>query len=98
MSYNLILVIKPDPCDLIETTTTTTTTPTPSPTIPPFQQTPGECLTKDNTPVEVDEYWDSSCKDNEGTTLNNRSNSYEQFSGNSYVEGSSLMSCCGCFK
>merc|ERR1712096_230723 len=75
----------------IETTTETmttssstpTTTPPSTPKTSPFHQTPGHCLTKDNTPVDIDGHWEDSCKDDEG---------------NSYVEGSSLMSCCGCFK
>merc|ERR1719369_2400708 len=74
---------RPDPCDIIETTTIAVTMSTVMPSNPPFHPVPGECLTKDNTPVDVDEQWEASCKDDEG---------------NSYVEGSSLLSCCGCFK
>merc|ERR1711872_293324 len=50
---------------------------------PVYHPTPSQCLTKDNSPVEVDGSWHESCEDNEG---------------NSYLEGDSLMSCCGCFK
>jgi len=40
-------------------------------------------LKKDISPIEFDENWQHSCKDEEG---------------NSYLEGNSLWSCCGCFK
>merc|ERR1719318_2178599 len=71
-----------------DTTTTTGTSSTASTssevtTNPAFQPTPGKCLSKDISPVEVDDSWQDSCKDEEG---------------NLFFEGESLLSCCGCFK
>jgi len=51
--------------------------------IPTFKSTPGKCMTKDNSPVEVDENLMDGCKDK---------------AGNFYPPGDSLLSCCGCFK
>merc|ERR1719186_2297085 len=44
---------------------------------------PGNCKNKDYVPVDLEENWKDSCRDNEG---------------NSYSEESFLMSCCGCFR
>ena len=68
---------------------------------PPIHQTPGKCMNKDITPVELDETWQDSCKDDNGNSQTNKSK-YQyliiKHAGNSYSEGSSLMSCCGCFR
>jgi len=68
---------------MVTTEETEATAVSTAPTIPPFHPTPGKCLAKDNSPVELDEAWKDYCRDEDG---------------NAYMEGSSLMSCCGCFK
>ena len=84
------------------TTATSKTSPTPQTPAPPtIHQTPGKCKKKDITPVELDETWQDSCKDDNSNSQTNKSK-YQyliiKHAGNSYSEGSSLMSCCGCFR
>jgi hypothetical protein len=47
-------------------TITTTTTTTPMPTAAPTPQTTGKCMKKDINPVELDENWKDTCKDDDG--------------------------------
>ena len=88
--------------DALLNTVQGTAKPIATTTVPTFKPTPGKCLTKDISPVEADKNWEDGCKDEDGRKYNyfNPINTafIDILSGNLYVPGDSLVSCCGCFK